>query len=797
MHAVYRASVSIPPGERFRDPRMIQAKKEPDINKFFLNSPHFRKNIIDRIPVAVLVLDHAGSVIYSNKYFSLQSGIPASLMAGKKFNTSAAFSGNQNSRKIDSFSMKIPQTLINSLVGNSGKKIIFEWETSKIHGSGNEKNCTLCIGRDITRERELEHKLKQAQNKINDWSKIFFEKNAIPQTLVLNGKIIDCNNKALELLGMKSKKNLIGLEPEEFSPERQPDGSISRDKARSFIKKAITEGFVEFEWVHRKKNGDDLHVMISLSVHEINGKIIIHSVWTDITKRKKAEHALTENEKRFKAIFMGSNDAILLIDGERMIDCNPRALEMFGYEKQDFLNIEPGGISPLLQPDGQPSREKRNECIMKALNSGAERFEWIYKRADGEVFPTEVLLSSFVMDGKKVIQAAIRDMTQKKQAEIALKRSEERYRNLADMTFEGILIHDQGTAHDVNLSLCGMFGYDREELLGKNVIEMLIDKDYRKIAYRKDKSHYPAPYAVLARKKGGGPMWIEIIGKPYVHDGRIMRVIATRDINDRVMMEKVLKESEEKFRRITESSLNELIITDENGTIRFASPSVTRYSGYRSADLAGKNIIDLFPDNMSAKIAARLNDALEGKTAGLFESNILRADGSLACIEASIVMTAGTNGKRELEIYMRDISEQKRLQQEIIRLSEDERRKMGQNLHDGLGQVLTGISIMIGTAARKIRLNRSVTYDDMIKIAQKVEEAIETTRQRALPGDARKRGTHFCAARDGDHRGKQLRNQMQGLQSGQEHRPGPQYLMPDLLHRAGSDQQRDQAWKSA
>ncbi|HRZ25442.1 MAG TPA: PAS domain S-box protein, partial [Spirochaetota bacterium] len=551
---------------------------------------------------------------------------------------------------------------------------------------------------------------------------------ATPQLLIMDSRFIDCNSKALELLGLTSKKKLTGLAPADISPERQSDGLLSRDKADFVINKAINDGFIEFEWLHRKKNGDDLHVMVSLSPHDIEGKRIMHAVWTDITERKKAEEALLESEKRFKTIFLCSNDAILLIDEERTIDCNPKAHEMFGYKRKELLNTKISELSPLLQPDGLPSKEKGVEHILKAYNSGYDRFEWLHMRASGEVFPAEVMLSSFYLDGKKLLLAAIRDITQNKQAEFELKQSEERYRYLADMAFEGILIHDNGTALDVNLTFCKMFGYERNELIGKNIIDMIIHRDYHALAYRKANARYNNPYEALSLKKDGSLLWIEIFGKPYIYNGKIVRVVATRDISDRKMIENILRESEEKFRRITESSLNELIITDEKGVIRFVSPSITRYTGFSPEKMIGKQIEAFFPENMAAKVRRHMSDALNGKAVGLFESNIFRADGSLASIEASIVMTASTNGRRELEIYMRDISEQKQLQQEIIRLSEAERKKMGQNLHDGLGQVLTGISIMIGTAARKIRLNRSVTYDEMIRIAQKVEEAIDTTR---------------------------------------------------------------------
>ena len=137
---------------------------------------------------------------------------------------------------------------------------------------------------------------------------------------------------------------------------------------------------------------------------------------------------LRQNESRFRAIFNGSNDAILLLTEEGFFDCNPSALKIFGIAtKEELVKYNPAELSPTTQPDGQPSLEAAGEHIRTAFQTGTDRFEWVHRRSDGTAFPAEVLLSAFDWGEKRVLQATVRDISERKLAENALKESNERF----------------------------------------------------------------------------------------------------------------------------------------------------------------------------------------------------------------------------------------------------------------------------------------------------------------------------------------------------------------------------------
>ncbi len=131
-----------------------------------------------------------------------------------------------------------------------------------------------------------------------------------------------------------------------------------------------------------------------------------------------SQHELAEREANFRGLFEGTRDAVLLGDESGFLACNGRALEMYGYSsREQLLGMNPGDVSPPTQPDGRSSIETSREIMARALSGKSARFEWVHKRADGEEFATEVLLSPVTWEGRKAVQAVIRNITERKQAE--------------------------------------------------------------------------------------------------------------------------------------------------------------------------------------------------------------------------------------------------------------------------------------------------------------------------------------------------------------------------------------------
>lgn len=186
-----------------------------------------------------------------------------------------------------------------------------------------------------------------------------------------------------------------------------------------------------------------------LPFYNRSGQLVgTYGISRDITEQKQAEESLREREALFRTVFDGSSDAILLMSDNRLVDCNSKALELFGLAKDELLARHPADLSPPQQPDGRSSSEACQEHIDHVLQHGRRRFEWVHRRASGEEFPAEVALAAFAFRGRPVIHGVIRDLTELKKAEQERRELEARLQLTSKLESVGSLA--AGVAHEVN-----------------------------------------------------------------------------------------------------------------------------------------------------------------------------------------------------------------------------------------------------------------------------------------------------------------------------------------------------------
>ena len=186
----------------------------------------------------------------------------------------------------------------------------------------------------------------------------------------------------------------------------------------------------------------------------------------EINERKQAEKALQKSEKKYRTLFEGSADGVLIIDGDNFVDCNSASVKILGYNnKKEVLNTHPSQLSPPLQPDGQDSFEKANQMLAIAFDQGSNRFEWYHQRKNGEVFPVEVLLTSIPFKGRNCLHVSWRDIEERKRAEEALRESEEKYYSLiANIPSVTWITNSKGETTFISPNVEKIYGYTPEEI---------------------------------------------------------------------------------------------------------------------------------------------------------------------------------------------------------------------------------------------------------------------------------------------------------------------------------------------
>jgi PAS domain S-box-containing protein len=159
----------------------------------------------------------------------------------------------------------------------------------------------------------------------------------------------------------------------------------------------------------------------------LEGEDYLYATGRDFTERKTMLQALRESEARFKTLVEHSPEAIVMfdVDANRFADANENALQLFQLDRESFLKSNPAQLSPMVQSDGQLSKDAVIDRISDAVTNGRCVFEWLHRRSNGEIVPCEVRLVAMPDSEHRMIRASITDVTWRKEAEEALRRAKE------------------------------------------------------------------------------------------------------------------------------------------------------------------------------------------------------------------------------------------------------------------------------------------------------------------------------------------------------------------------------------
>ncbi len=224
----------------------------------------------------------------------------------------------------------------------------------------------------------------------------------------------------------ESYAGILGLRPSELvgKPVRQILGEEAYAQVRVRMEAALAGAATEYE-LEFPKYEKIVNVRYAPE-RNANGEIIgFIAAVMDITARKQAEDQARKSDAAYRDLFESSRDAITLTSEDgRFVGGNPAAVELFGYrDRQAFIAATVANMSPPFQPDGRASGEKARELIATAMREGSCQFEWVHRRVDGTEFDADIVLTLGEFEGERVVQATVRDITERKRAEAALERN--------------------------------------------------------------------------------------------------------------------------------------------------------------------------------------------------------------------------------------------------------------------------------------------------------------------------------------------------------------------------------------
>lgn len=273
------------------------------------------------------------------------------------------------------------------------------------------------MGFDITKEKKATEKLKKSEKKY----KTLFQDSPDGYLILSEGKFIDCNSAALNILGYEDKDQLVGKSPAQISPEYQPDGHTSEKNAKFFIQSAEEKGTTNFEWELMKADGTKVLIKVSLTQIEYEEKEVLFVTWRDITEQKKNEQQI----RLLSEVIEQSPMYVVITDPKG----KPRYVNSSLVQKTGFTREEIFASKKELWKSGYHSKEFYKN-LWDTISSGNKwTGEFYNKTKDGEYFWENAVIFPIKDDKGKIrhFVGVKEDITIKKQAEeerIARKEAE-------------------------------------------------------------------------------------------------------------------------------------------------------------------------------------------------------------------------------------------------------------------------------------------------------------------------------------------------------------------------------------
>lgn len=407
------------------------------------------------------------------------------------------------------------------------KNLTFKAYTEPIYAEQNQITGVIGFAINITEQEKIYEELKVKEEKY----RILFD-SADDAIFLMDEEIfIDCNQATLKMFNC-TKEDIIGQSAYKFSPQTQPDGRLSEEKAKELIRNALNGIPQTFEWVHQKLNGEIFYTEVTLNRVSINDKYFILAIVRDITERKEKDRQIYLLARALESI----NECVSITDlNNNIIYVNSAYEKIYGYKKEELIGKP---IYVLRSEKNTPEMFK--DIYSKTLEGGWTGELW-NKRKNGEDFLIKLSTSPVYDENKEIIAligVAI-DITEEKKLFNQIKYDAERLKILFENAPDAIFVCDyEGKIVEANRASEELVGWSKEEALGKTFFELnLFDRSnfYKaaKVFYKALKAQPTGPDEIVIRNKHGETIYIEVSTYPIVIEGKKLILCTARNITER------------------------------------------------------------------------------------------------------------------------------------------------------------------------------------------------------------------------------------------------------------------------
>ncbi len=485
----------------------------------------------------------------------------------------------------------------------------------------------------------------------------------------INGNILFANNKLYSIFGI-DPTDLESMERSNFISDENK-ATIQSSVNRILQKESEIES-IEYE--AKKKDGTNiwLESVVVPTVNKDNAIIGFQTITRDITLRKTIEQELIKSEARLKLLFNSAKDSIFILQEDIIVEANEATLLMFGYSHEDIVGHSVIEFSPKYQSSGEESSELARQYVARALKESSLSFEWLHKKKNNQLFYTEVSLNCITIYGQVFLQAIVRDITQRKEAELAIQKSEEMYRKLVSTVPDVIIRTDlDGNIVFINEgSIPFLRYYPSEKLLGKNILGFISSSDKERASQNL--------VSILKENIGIQEYKMEFADNTILYcevNGNVIRdnsdnpielVFIVRDVTEKKRIEEASKISSENFKRIFDLAPYAMVITliGDNPIILDVNQAYENIYGKKRSEVIGHRSTPMLDPAIEKEI---LDEFIRTGMVNDFEVEILERNGKKIIVQLASRIIEYDNKPCTLTV-LKDISDQKLAEEKVLTL---------------------------------------------------------------------------------------------------------------------------------
>ncbi len=628
----------------------------------------------------ISITDLDSNILFVNDSFLATYGYTEAELLGK--NISIVRSSMVSSKESDTIQSGTMKKGWHGEIHNrrkNGTEFKVELWTSVVMNSSGSPIAMVGVARDITERKQAEETLAKEQFLMN------MLMDNVPDHIYFKDKesrFIRINKSQAMRFGLSDPAEAVGKTDFDFFTEQHARPAFEDEQ------KIIKTGqpLIGLEEKETWPDGSETWVTTTkMLLRDKDGEIIgTFGISKDITERKRAEEALRQSQESYRRLFEDHSAVKIIIDPDTglIFDANHAAAQYYGWTREELKQMKIEQINTL-------SPEEVKIEMEKALAQKRIQFEFRHRRADGSVRDVEVFSSKIEIGGKVMLHSIIHDITERKRIEKALSESQALYHSFVEHMPAGIFRKDsEGRFVFVNSYFCQLKGLKADEIVGKTPHEMaayeaaienfrtpdtmgiqrtLADEgtEHHRLIMSTGRSIeleeiYPQP--------DGTTRYYQVVKSPvFASDGKIIGTQGIQfDITERKKAEIELKESEDRYRRLVEFSPDAIAVHSE-GKIVYVNPAAIMLLGASSAsELVGKPFLDIIHPDCRDSVHQQIIAVMKEEYAfPLTEQKFIRLDGSIVDVEVAAIPIIFKE-KRAMQIVVRDISEQKKLQTQLL-----------------------------------------------------------------------------------------------------------------------------------